>query len=70
MKAVAAQLNRRLVLNVPTSALKLAFGEMADEMLLASQRVKPEKALNEGFGFKFPVLETALSDLLGKSVGR
>lgn len=70
MKAVAEQLNRRLVLSVPSSVLRLTFGEMASEMLLSSQRVVPEKALTEGFEFEFPVLETALSDLLGKSARR
>ena len=66
MKALADQLNRRLILSVPSSFLRLTFGEMAGEMLLASQRVRPEKALNAGFRFKYPVLETALSDLLSK----
>ena len=64
MKAVAAQLKRHLVLSVPSSALKLTFGEMASEMLLVSQRVMPEKALNKGFKFKHPTLEQALGDLL------
>lgn len=66
MKAVADQLNRRLLMNVPASVLRLTFGEMAGEMLLVSQRVHPEKALNAGFEFKYPDLRTAISDLLGK----
>ncbi len=69
MKSVAAQLKRPLVLSVPSSVLKLTFGEMATEMLLASQRVLPEKALAAGFRFKFPRLEEALKDLLGGPAG-
>jgi len=65
MKAIADQLGRLLVARVPAMTLRLAFGEMADEMLLASQRVMPEKALNAGFEFKYPTLEGALQDLLG-----
>jgi uncharacterized protein len=67
MGAVADQLGRLLVARVPVMTLRLAFGEMVDEMLLASQRVMPEKALHEGFEFKYLTLEWALQDLLVKS---
>ena len=64
--AVADQLGRLLVSRVPAMTLRLAFGEMANEMLLASQRVMPETALDAGFRFEFPSLEEALRDLLDK----
>lgn len=66
MKTVADQLNRLLVMNVPASVLRLTYGEMAGEMLLSSQRVKPEKALNAGYRFKYPTLEPALKDLMNE----
>lgn len=66
MNAVSSRLGKNLLIKVPASALKLALGEMAGEMLLASQRVIPEKALNAGYSFKFPTLDDALRDLLGE----
>jgi NAD dependent epimerase/dehydratase family enzyme len=52
-------------LPMPTFAARLAFGEMADELLLASARVLPMKLSASGFVFRHPDLETALSSLLG-----
>ncbi len=58
-------LKRPTVLPMPTFAARLAFGEMADELLLASARVLPMKLSASGFVFRHPDLETALSSLLG-----
>lgn len=62
--ALGRQLGRPTALGVPAFALKLAFGEMAEELLLASQRVSPIRALEAGYEFKFPLLAGALKDLL------
>jgi NAD dependent epimerase/dehydratase family enzyme len=51
---------------VPPLALRFAFGELA-EMLLLGQRVVPARALAEGFTFRFPQIDTALADLLGRT---
>jgi NAD dependent epimerase/dehydratase family enzyme len=48
---------------VPTFALKLMFGEMA-EVLLASLRVVPAVAEATGFRFQYPLLGPALANLL------
>jgi uncharacterized protein (TIGR01777 family) len=54
---------------VPSPALKLVLGrEMADELILVSQRVVPGKLLDAGFEFEDPDLEPALRTLLGKAV--
>ena len=53
-------LNRPTALAIPPFAARLAFGEMADEMLLAGQKVLPKKLLAMGFEFKYPELEAAL----------
>ena len=45
---------------MPAFAARLAFGEMADEMLLASQKVLPKKLMSSGFEFKYPELEAAM----------
>lgn len=51
---------RPAFLPVPAIALKVAFGQMAQETVLASCRVIPEKALNAGFEFGHPTLGIAL----------
>ena len=61
--ALARALRRPAVFPVPAFALRLALGEMADEALLASQRVQPEKLLNAGFRFTHPQLDEALDQL-------
>lgn len=53
-------LHRPALVPVPAFALRLAFGEMADAALLASQRVAPRQLLDAGYRFRFPQLEPAL----------
>jgi uncharacterized protein (TIGR01777 family) len=56
-------LNRPSWFHVPGLVLKIIFGEMADEMLLASQKVYPKRLLQAGFKFKYPDLENALKNI-------
>lgn len=65
-RALGRALHRPSWLPVPPMALRLAFGELA-EMLLLGQRVVPARALAEGFTFRFPQIDTALADLLGRT---
>lgn len=58
--ALGYALNRPTLFPVPAFALKLAAGEMADAMLLASQRAVPGKLKDGGFLFRHPNLESAL----------
>ena len=53
-------LNRPTALTVPAFAARLAFGEMADEMLLVSQKVIPKRLTAAGFQFQYPDLEGAM----------
>ncbi|MDP0496632.1 MAG: TIGR01777 family oxidoreductase [Verrucomicrobiota bacterium JB024] len=48
----------------PAFALKLAFGQMAEETLLSSVKALPAKALAAGYVFRFPALKPALEHLL------
>lgn len=59
-------LNRPAVLPVPAFGLRLLFGEMADEALLASQRVVPTRLRGHGFEFGHPALEPALRSILDR----
>lgn len=60
-------LNRPAVLPVPSFALDIFFGNMANETMLASQRVLPKKLAGAGFEFRHPQLENALRAELTRS---
>lgn len=62
--ALGRQLHRPALLSVPPFAMKLLFGQMADEALLASARVEPRKLLENGFRFSQPNLDQALAAAL------
>jgi len=51
-RCLAEVLNRPAILPAPSFALRLMFGEMADEMLLASSRARPEKLIGAGYSFQ------------------
>jgi hypothetical protein len=63
-RALGRALGRPALVPVPTFAVRFMFGEMADEMLLASARVEPARLLATGYRFRFPRLEIALEHLL------
>jgi hypothetical protein len=63
-KILGKVLHRPAWFNVPAFAAKLAFGQMADEMLLSGQRVLPKRLLNTRFDFKYTEVEQALSDII------
>ena len=62
-RTLAKVLKRPAILPVPAFAARLAFGELADEALLASARVEPKTLITNGFEFKFPQLRSALGHL-------
>ena len=57
-------LGRPTLFPMPAFAARLAFGEMADALLLASTRVQPARLEAAGFQFKHPELEEALRSVL------
>ncbi len=66
MASLGRVLNRPACLPFPAALLRLALGEAADEMLLASLNVKPKKLLDAGFRFRTPSLEATLRHSLGR----
>jgi len=64
-KTLGHVLNRPTALAMPAFAARLAFGEMADEMLLASQQVLPKRLNSAGFQFELPELERAMRRYVG-----
>jgi uncharacterized protein (TIGR01777 family) len=59
-------LSRPTLFPMPEFAARLAFGEMADALLLSSTRVVPQALTQVGYHFKYAELEPALRHLLRK----
>lgn len=64
-KAFAGALHRPAVVPVPRFALRLALGELADELPMLSQRVQPRVLEESGYTFAEPTIGPALEHLLG-----
>jgi uncharacterized protein (TIGR01777 family) len=63
-KALGSVLFRPTILPLPALVIRLLFGEMADALLLSSQRVKPTKLVESGYIFQQPNIEIVLRQLL------
>lgn len=63
-KTLGAVLHRPTIFPVPAFVLRLMLGQMAEEVLLASQRVEPARLLASGYQFKHPKLKSALEEML------
>ena len=68
-RTLARVLRRPAVAAVPAWAMRLVMGrEMAEETVLASQRVVPGMLAAHGFAFRFPNVESMLRFELGRAV--
>jgi uncharacterized protein (TIGR01777 family) len=65
-RALGRVLSRPAFLPAPAPLLRLAFGEMADALLLSGARVHPRRLEESGFTFRYPQLEPALKAVLGR----
>jgi NAD dependent epimerase/dehydratase family enzyme len=65
-KKLGHVLARPTIFPMPALAARLAFGEMADALLLASTRVAPHVLEAAGYRFAYANLEPALRHLLGR----
>jgi uncharacterized protein len=66
-RVLASVLHRPAIFPAPALALRLGLGEMADALLLSSQRVLPECLQQYGFAFRYENLEAALHAVLTKA---
>ena len=66
-RTLARVLRRPAVFRIPAFAMRLAFGEAADAMLLTGQRVESARLRASGYVWRYPELETALRHLLGRT---
>jgi uncharacterized protein (TIGR01777 family) len=64
-RSLGAALGRPAVVPVPSPALRLMMGEVAG-VLLASQKVRPDRLIADGFSFRFADVDSALADLVGR----
>jgi hypothetical protein len=65
-KVLGKVLGRPTVLPLPAPAARIMLGEVADALLLASQRMQPARLQDSGYAFRYPQLEGALRHLLGR----
>ncbi len=65
-RALAQALHRPAIFPAPAFALRKMLGEMADSLLLSSQRVMPEKLQDLGFAYRDPELRGALVRIISE----
>ena len=65
-QTLAKVLGRPAFMRIPPPMIRLAVADLADEALLAGQRVEPKRLPESGYGYRLPNLEKALRHLLGK----
>jgi uncharacterized protein len=63
-KTLASVLSRPALLPMPAFAVKLAFGEMGETVLLGSQRVEPAQLVASRYPFRFSELRGSLKNTL------
>jgi len=61
VRSLAKQLRRPSFVPVPAFALRLAFGEGADELLICNQKLAADKLIASGYVFQHPTLDSASS---------
>lgn len=66
-KTLASAMHRPSLFPAPAFLLRLALGEMADALLLSSQRVLPKKLESLGYRFLHADLKSALAAVLNES---
>ena len=62
-KALGRALSRPTFFPIPAFGVRLAFGEMADALLLSSQRVRPSRLADSNYQFSYSTLESALRSI-------
>ena len=63
-KTLAGVLGRPAIFPLPAFAVRLAFGEMGEELLLGSQKVEASKLISSGYPFRYRELKASLEAIL------
>ena len=61
MKTLARVMHRPALARVPEFAVRMLFGEMGEETVLAGQKAIPRQLIDSGFEFDHPTLQQALA---------
>ena len=69
-KTLGRALSRPTIVRMPAFLLRLALGEMADELLLASTRVEPKRLRDSGYQFHYASLEEACTGMFDQNSSR
>jgi uncharacterized protein (TIGR01777 family) len=69
-RSLGRALHRPAFMPAPAFALKAAFGQMAEEVLLGGQRAVPRRAEREGFVFEIPTLDASFARHVGRTSAR
>jgi NAD dependent epimerase/dehydratase family enzyme len=69
-KTLGRVLHRPAIGRIPAWVMRTVAGELADEVMLASTRVEPERLLEAGYRFRTADLESALRHMLGREETR
>jgi uncharacterized protein len=64
VRCLASTLNRPAIFPLPSIVVRLLFGKMGDRLLLHGQNVVPNRLLESGYAFEYPVLEETLAQIL------
>lgn len=67
LAALARRMHRPYALAAPERAIELVLGVAADELLLSSQKVRPERLLDDGFRFRHETVEQAIDAMFAPS---
>jgi uncharacterized protein len=64
VKTLASVLSRPAILPLPAFAVKLALGEMGEELLLGSQKVEASRLISSGYPFRYRELRASLESVM------
>jgi uncharacterized protein (TIGR01777 family) len=64
MSAVAERLHRPYAIPVPEPLLKAGLGSAAEDLLLSSQKVRPQRLIDDGYRFRHVTVESAIDAML------
>lgn len=62
-RSLGRAIKRPSWLRAPGLLLRMLLGEMAEELILAGQRVLPERLLESGYEFRYPDLDPAFQEI-------
>jgi len=63
-KALGNALKRPTFMPMPEIVIKALMGQMGIELLLSGKKILPKKALENGYQFQYPTLDSALNNIL------